>query len=93
MYIYICTCVTQCSCVCTCPKRQSGDIAMFFTKLDVNMRGIWGIIPKINRSSKIKSSVHCGAAGYTLVLVISYYYGLLLQKDVADIMDCGEMLN
>ena len=45
----------------------------------------------INTSSKIKSSVHCGAAGNAFVLITSYYYGLLLQKDVADIMDCGEM--
>ena len=81
MYMYI----------CTCPKRQSGDIAMFITKLDVNIRGIWGILPKINMSSKIKTSVHCGAAGNPFVLITSYYYGLLLQKDVADIMDCGEM--
>ena len=68
---------------------------MFFTKLAVNTResgGIWGILPRINRSSKIKSSVSCGAAGNALVQVTSYYYGLLLQKDdVADIMDCGVM--
>ena len=35
----------------------------------------------------MKSSINCGAVGYALVLVTSYYYGLLLQKDVADIME------
>ena len=67
---------------------------MFFTKLVVNKRessGIWGILPRLKRSSNIKSSVNCGAAGNALVQVTSYYYGLLLQKDVADIKDCGVM--
>ena len=55
--------------------------------LVIRVRGIWGILHIINRFSKIKSSVNCGAVGYALVLVTSYnvmhYYGLLLQKAVS----------
>ena len=65
--------------------------ALYKISCEHKLKGIQGnqvdTLPRINRSSEIKFCVKCGAVDYVLVPVTNYYYGVLLQKDVVDIVE------